>query len=93
MLSKINKKVKTTQLKPGMMCKLIPVYLIGFTVLSYLGYRVEWLLLAISKLVGQRLPTENQPLVEVPSPYNMVFLYMCLKRFQDYQPEAWLKSV
>lgn len=75
-----------------MLFRLIPIYLMGYTVMKYLGYHTDWILSGLSEVVGKSVVTPFEPFTH-PDPFNRFVLYKFLVRYQGFEPEAWLKNV
>ena len=54
-LQKLHRKIKILE-KHKVMHKMIPLYLMGYIVFKYLGYHTDWIIIALSEVVGKSVP-------------------------------------
>lgn len=66
LLVKINKKSKLIEQR-GQLSNLLPIYLIGYAVLSYLNLQCDWIPNAVADIVGRKVPSRKEPTKLVPN--------------------------
>lgn len=92
LLAKAAKKCKIPDIK-SIIGKVIAIYLLGYVILKYLKYNVDWIFPFIIKLVGKKRLGEIWVGIESPSFHNRCILYKCLGKFSKFVPEAWVQNV
>ena len=91
-MAKLHKKLKVFE-KQKLMHKMIPIYLMGYIVMKYLGYHTEWVLSGLSEAVGRNVQNPFDHTLTRPEPFSRYVLFRFLDRYQKFEPEAWLKNV